>query len=141
MSLASLPALNAALNASSAALLLSGYRFIRRRRIAAHRACMILALLASTLFLASYLYYHARVGSVPFRGRGLVRAAYFAILISHTVLAAAILPLAAVTVARAARADFGRHARIARVTLPIWLYVSVTGVVVYLMLYWLPPAR
>ncbi len=135
MTYASLPALNAVLNATAATLLVLGYRFIRRRRVGAHRACMLLAVLASSVFLTSYLVYHARVGSVPFRGGGWARPLYFAILISHTVLAAAIVPLVAVTLARALRGRFDRHAAIARWTLPIWLYVSVTGVVVYLMLY------
>ena len=139
MRLALLPTLNAGLNATSAVLLGFGYFFIRRRRIQAHRLSMLLALLCSTLFLGSYLYYHAHVGSVPFRGLGWLRPVYFTILISHTTLAAAIVPLVAVTVARAIRGDFARHAAIARVTLPIWIYVSVTGVIVYLMLYHLAP--
>jgi uncharacterized membrane protein YozB (DUF420 family) len=135
VTLRALPTLNAALNASSALLLAAGYAFIRRRRISAHRACMLLALGTSTLFLTSYLVYHARVGSVPYRGVGWLRPTYFVILISHTALAAAIVPLAAITVTRALRGDFARHAAIARITLPIWIYVSITGVVVYLMLY------
>jgi uncharacterized membrane protein YozB (DUF420 family) len=130
-----LPAVNAGLNAASATLLVVGYRFIRRRRVAAHRACMLLAVLASALFLTSYLAYHAHVGSVPYRGRGASRPVYFVILITHTILAVAIVPLVAVTLGRALSGRFARHAAIARVTLPIWLYVSVTGVVVYLMLY------
>jgi len=130
-----LPTLNAALNATSAILLVTGYSFIRLRRVTAHRACMLLALLASALFLTSYVVYHARVGSIPYRGSGWLRPAYFTILISHTVLAVAIVPLVAITVARAVRTDFARHAAIARITLPIWIYVSITGVVVYLMLY------
>jgi len=130
-----LPTLTAALNATSAILLVTGYSFIRLRRVTAHRACMLLALLASALFLTSYVVYHARVGSIPYRGSGWLRPAYFTILISHTVLAVAIVPLVAITVARAVRTDFARHAAIARVTLPIWIYVSITGVVVYLMLY------
>ena len=138
--LARLPTLNAFLNGASAALLLAGWRFIRLRRIAAHRACMLGAVTTSTLFLASYLTYHARVGSMPYRGHGPVRVVYFAILISHTILAAAIVPLVAVTVMRALRQRFEPHRRIARITLPIWLYVSVTGVVIYLMLYVLGPS-
>jgi uncharacterized membrane protein YozB (DUF420 family) len=130
-----LPAFNAVMNATSATLVVTGYLFIRRGRVLAHRACMIAALAASTLFLAGYLTHHARVGSVPFRGTGAVRSLYFAILLTHTILAVVILPLVAVTVARAARGRFDAHARIARVTLPLWLYVSVTGVVVYWMLY------
>ena len=132
---ADLPRLNATLNAASAVLLCAGFGFIRARRVAAHRACMIGAFASSTAFLASYVYYHAHVGSVAFQRQGPVRAVYFAILISHVVLAAAVLPLAITTLVRAARGDFARHRRIARVTLPIWLYVSVTGVVVYWMLY------
>ena len=134
-----LPTLNAVLNAASALLLLAGYAFIRKRRVEAHRRCMLLALSCSALFLASYLYYHYQVGSVAYRGTGVLRAAYFAILISHTILAVAIVPLVLVTVARALRGRFDRHAAIARFTLPLWLYVSVTGVVVYVMLYRLPP--
>lgn len=136
--LAALPSLNAFPNAASAALLLPGYGFIRRRRVAAHRLCMLLAFLASAVLLASCLVYHAQVGSVRFRGAGWPRAAYLTILLSHTVLAAAIVPLVLVTLARALRGRFETHARIARLTLPIWLYVSVTGVVVSLRLYRLP---
>jgi uncharacterized membrane protein YozB (DUF420 family) len=135
-----LPTVNAILNATSAVLLALGYACIRRHRINAHRNCMLLAVMTSTLFLASYLYYHFQVGSVPFRGQGWLRTTYFTILISHTVLAAAIVPLVAITLTRAARGLFDRHASIARFTLPIWMYVSVTGVVVYLMLYRLPLA-
>jgi uncharacterized membrane protein YozB (DUF420 family) len=138
--LAWLPTLNAVLNATSAALVLAGWGFIRRRRIAAHRACMAGAVVASALFLVSYLAYHARIGSMPYRGTGPLRVAYFAILISHTLLAAVIVPLVAVTLTRALRERFEAHRRIARVTLPIWLYVSVTGVVIYLMLYVFGPA-
>lgn len=130
-----LPTLNAWLNATSAAFLLLGYTFIRRKRVDAHRLCMFLALVASTAFLISYLYYHAQVGSVRFQGQGWVRPVYFGILLTHTVLAAAIVPLALVTLVRALREQFDRHRRIARWTLPIWLYVSVTGVVIYWMLY------
>jgi putative membrane protein len=130
-----LPALNATLNAIAAALLVTGYVLIRRRRWTAHRNVMIAALACSTLFLASYLIYHAQVGSVRFPGRGAARPLYFAILISHTLLAATVPVLAGITVYRAARRRFDRHRRIARWTLPIWLYVSVTGVVVYWMLY------
>jgi len=130
-----LPEFNATMNAASAALVSTGYLFIRRGRVAAHRACMIAALSASTLFLAGYLTHHARIGSMPFRGTGAVRTVYFSILLTHTILAVVILPLVGITVARAARGRFDAHARIARVTLPLWLYVSVTGVVVYWMLY------
>ena len=136
-----LPHLNAALNALSFLLLLVGYSFIRRGRIAAHRATMVSALAVSGLFLVSYVVYHYNYGSVRFTGQGLVRPVYFFILITHVILAAAIVPLVLLTVVRAARGDFARHRRIARWTLPLWLYVSVTGVVVYLMLYQLfPPA-
>ena len=135
MRLSDRPALNAALNTTSAVLLSCGYVFIRKKRVAAHRACMLLALLASTLFLVSYLTYHARAGSVPYRGTGWSRPLYFTILISHTLLAAAVVPLALVTVTRALRGRFDRHVPIARVTLPIWFYVSVTGVIIYMMLY------
>jgi uncharacterized membrane protein YozB (DUF420 family) len=135
MTAASLPTLNAALNATTTLLLLAGWRFIRRRRVPAHRACMLLALLTSTLFLAGYLTHHARVGSVPYPGTGWSRTVYFSILIPHTILAAAIVPLVAITVTRALRGRFDRHAALARITLPLWLFVSVTGVVIYFMLY------
>ena len=130
-----LPAVNAALNAVSAAFLSAGYVLIRRRRIDAHRRCMLAAFATSTLFLVSYLVYHYHVGSVPFTRQGPIRVVYFTVLISHIVLAAAILPLALVTLQRAVRGRFARHAAIARWTLPIWLYVSVTGIAVYWMLY------
>jgi putative membrane protein len=139
LSVTDLPALNAALNATSAILLTSGYRFIRRRQITAHKRCMLAACATSALFLLSYLTYHYYVGSMPFRGQGWVRPLYFTILISHTTLAAAIVPLALTTLFRAWKADFRRHARLARWTLPIWLYVSVTGVIIYVMLYQLFP--
>ena len=136
-----LPALNAGLNAISAGLLLTGLRLIKQGRVGAHKACMITAFVVSMLFLASYLTYHAQVGSVRFTGRGPIRAVYFAVLVSHTVLAAAVPVLAVVTLQFGLRAKYARHVRIARWTLPIWLYVSVTGVIVYLMLYRLfPPA-
>jgi len=130
-----LPTVNACLNATSAVLLSAGWYFIRRRRIAAHRSCMIAAFAVSCLFLTTYLYYHSRVGSVRFTGAGWLRPLYFGILITHVTLAAAIVPLAIVTIRRAWRGRFEAHRRLARWTLPIWLYVSVTGVVVYLMLY------
>ena len=131
----SLPHLNALLNSVSALLLLVGYCFVRRRRMAAHRRCMLAALGSSVLFLASYLVYHFSVGSVRFQGQGWIRIVYFAVLVSHTVLATAIAPLVLVTVVRALRQRFDRHRAIARWTLPLWLYVSVTGVAVYWMLY------
>ena len=130
-----LPAVNASLNATSTVFLLIGWRFIRRRDIRRHRWCMIAAFITSALFLASYLVYHANVGSVPFPGRGAIRTLYLSILLTHIVLAAIILPLALVTLSRALSRRFDRHRAIARWTLPIWLYVSVTGVVIYVMLY------
>ena len=130
-----LPTLNAALNALSGVLLSVGWVFIRRRMVTEHKACMLAAFAVSTLFLISYLTYHAQVGSVRFTGEGWVRPVYFTILITHVILAAAIVPLAIVTIRRAWRQDFTAHRRIARWTLPLWLYVSITGVVVYLMLY------
>ena len=135
MSVRDLPALNATLNGTSAVLLLLGYRFIRRREIGAHRACMLAAFAVSIVFLISYLVYHAQVGSVHFPGTGWVRGVYFTILITHTILAVAVPPLVIITLVRALREQFDRHRRLARWTFPIWLYVSVTGVVVYVMLY------
>ena len=132
---AGLPALNAGLNAAAACCLLGGYYWIRRRRVAIHKRFMVAALGFSSLFLTSYLIYHFQVGSVAFAGTGWVRPVYYAILLSHIVLAAAVLPLAAVTVYRAWNERFESHKRLARWTLPIWLYVSVTGVVIYWMLY------
>jgi putative membrane protein len=130
-----LPELNALLNGSSAVLLIAGYGFIRRGRVAAHRACMLTAFGLSAAFLASYLYYHLHAGVVRFAGRGWIRVVYFSILVPHTICAAIILPLALVTLFFALRARFDRHKRIARWTLPIWLFVSITGVVIYWMLY------
>lgn len=135
MTLADLPALNACLNATSAALLLLGYAQIRRKNITAHRVCMSAAFLTSTLFLISYLYYHYHHGSTKFQGQGAIRLVYFAILLTHTVLAAVIVPLILLTLTRALKGEFARHKPLARWTLPLWLYVSVTGVLVYLMLY------
>ncbi len=136
-----LPTVNALLNTLSAMLLAAGYVFIRRRQVERHRACMIGAMVTSALFLLCYLVYHAQVGATKFTGTGWIRPVYFAILISHTVLAAAIVPMALVTFFRALRADFVRHRAIARWTFPLWLYVSVTGVAIYLMLYHLFPSR
>jgi uncharacterized membrane protein YozB (DUF420 family) len=130
-----LPALNAGLNATSAVLLATGYVLIRRGRRDAHKRVMIAALVTSALFLASYLVYHAHVGSVRFRGQGPVRTVYFTILLTHTVLAVVIVPLVAMTLVPALRGRFDRHRRLARITLPLWAYVSVTGVVIYWMLY------
>lgn len=135
MAVSDLPALNAALNASSAGFLLAGFLLIRAGRRVAHRNCMLAALGTSTLFLISYLTYHAQVGSVRFAGKGPLRTVYFAVLLSHTVLAVVIVPLIFATLRRAWREDFPAHRRLARVTLPLWAYVSVTGVVVYWMLY------
>ena len=135
MSLSDLPTLNAALNASSAVLLAFGFAMIRAGRREAHRRFMLAALTTSSLFLVSYFVYHFQVGSVRFTGTGAVRTAYLTILATHTVLAIAIVPLVLVTVRRALRGDFPAHRRLARVTLPLWAYVSVTGVVIYWMLY------
>jgi len=135
-----LPHVNAVLNATSGALLVAGFYFIRRRRVRAHLTCMVGALCVSALFLVSYLTYHFGHQAVTrFAGQGFVRPVYFVILVSHTILATAIVPLVAFTVGRAARGQFARHRRVARWTFPLWLYVSVTGVVVYLMLYQLYP--
>jgi uncharacterized membrane protein YozB (DUF420 family) len=132
---AALPALNASLNATSAVLLAVGWVAIRRRRIAVHRACMLSACVVSTLFLISYVVYHYAAGSRPFLGQGVIRWVYFPLLVSHIVLAAVMVPFVLTTVYRALSGNFQRHVRIARFTLPMWLYVSVTGVLVYLLLY------
>jgi len=129
------PVLDAGLNGTSAVLLLTGRSLIKRGRMAAHRAVMITALVSSSLFLTSYLYYHWHVGSIHFQGQGWTRPVYFSILISHTILAAVIVPMIIITLSRALRERFDRHRTIARWTYPLWLYVSVTGVVIYLMLY------
>jgi putative membrane protein len=130
-----LPTLNAVLNATAALLLLAGWWLIRRKKRDAHRRVMLAAVATSVLFLASYLVYHSEVGSVRFQGQGALRVAYLAILLSHTVLAAAIVPMVLVTLARALRGRFEAHRAIARYTLPVWIWVSVSGVVVYWMLY------
>jgi putative membrane protein len=135
MTVTDLPALNAALNTVSFVLLVTGYLFIRRGDQRRHRACMIGALVVSGLFLTSYVIYHLQVGSVPFTKTGWIRTVYFAVLIPHIILAAAIVPMVLMTVSRALANRFDRHRAIARWTLPLWLYVSVTGVIVYLMLY------
>ena len=132
---AALPLLNACLNATSAALLSAGWLFIRRKRVTAHKTCMVSALVVSILFLVSYVSYHSLAASRPFAGVGWIRLVYYPLLLSHIVLAAVIVPLALTTVWRALQGNFARHVRIARWTLPIWLYVSVTGVLVYWMLY------
>lgn len=135
MDVHALPAVNALLNGLAGLLLVTGYVLIRRGRRLAHQRVMLAAFACSVLFLASYLVYHAQVGSVRFTGTGPVRTVYLTILLTHTVLAAAVPFLAIVTLTRGLRGRFERHVPIARVTLPIWLYVSITGVVIYLMLY------
>jgi len=135
VSVTDLPALNASLNALATIFLLAGYVFVRQKRVAAHRLCMIAALATSVLFLTSYVIYHANVGSRPFTGTGPIRVVYFAILISHVLLAIAIVPMVLITVSRALAGRFDPHRRIARITWPLWMYVSVTGVIVYVMLY------
>lgn len=135
ISLDEFPALNATLNGTTALLLSAGYVMVRRRRLLAHKACMLTAFGVSVLFLVSYLYYHVNAGVKHYQGQGWLRSVYFAILVTHTVLAASVVPLAVTTVYLGLRARHPRHQRIARWTLPIWLYVSVTGVVVYLLLF------
>ena len=130
-----LPAVNASLNALSGILLLIVHVLIRARRIQQHRACMIAAFAASSLFLISYVVYHVQVGSVRFTRQGFVRPLYYTILITHVTLAATVLPLAIITLSRGLKARFPEHRRIARWTLPVWMYVSVTGVLVYVLLY------
>ena len=133
--ISSLPHLNAALNATATVLLVTGWLLIKRRRIQQHRAVMIAAVITSAAFLTSYVIYHANAGSKPFPGTGVIRTVYFAILIPHVILAAVSLPPILITFIRGLRRDDQRHRRIARWTLPVWLYVSVTGVIVYVMLY------
>lgn len=140
LSISDLPTVNAALNGTSALLLIVGYVCIRRRLILAHKVCMSAAFGTSTLFLISYLTYHSYHGTTRFAGQGLVRPAYFILLTSHTILATLVVPLALTTLGRAWKGQFDKHKRIARWTLPVWLYVSVTGVAVYWMLYRLYPA-
>jgi putative membrane protein len=135
ISVSQLPSVNAVLNSLSAILLVAGFFFIKSRNIKAHRACMLAAFASSIFFLISYLVYHYQVGSVPFKGQGRIRLVYFTILLTHTILATTIVPLALVTLFRAFKERFDLHRRIARWTFPIWLYVSVTGVIVYWMLY------
>jgi uncharacterized membrane protein YozB (DUF420 family) len=134
-----LPTLNAILNSLAAVLLLLGFSFIKRKKVAQHRACMLAAFVVSCVFLVCYVIHHARVGSVPFKGPAALRPVYFAILIPHVLLAISVVPLALTTISRALKGEktgsFEKHRRLARVTLPIWLFVSVSGVVVYLMLY------
>lgn len=135
MSVTDLPAVNATLNALAATLLVIGYALVRRKQFERHRQVMLAAFATSTLFLISYVIYHANVGSRPFPGQGVIRAVYFSILITHIILATAIVPLALITLSRGLSRRYDRHRAIARWTLPIWLYVSVTGVAVYVMLY------
>ena len=135
MTVHDLPAINASLNALSGILLLIGYTLIRARRIEQHRRVMIAAFITSALFLVCYVIYHAQVGSVPFTRQGVVRPLYFTILITHVTLAFTVVPLALVTLSRGLKARYAQHRRIARWTFPIWLYVSVTGVLVYVLLY------
>ncbi len=130
-----LPTLNAVLNGTSAVLIGVGRNFVRRGRIAQHRRLMIAAVISSSLFLISYIWYHAHVGSVHFRGQGWSRPVYFSILFTHTLLAAALVPLVLITLTRGLRARYARHKVIARWTYPVWMYVSITGVVIYLLLY------
>ncbi|HET9531103.1 MAG TPA: DUF420 domain-containing protein [Blastocatellia bacterium] len=141
MSITFLPTLNAILNVTCFTLLVTGYIMIRRKKIEAHRACMLGAVTASILFLISYLVYHFNVGATTFKGTGGARPFYFTVLLTHTVLAAAIVPFVVVTLRRALRGQFTSHRRVARWTLPLWLYVSITGVIVYLMLYHIYPSR
>lgn len=135
MELHQFPALNAALNSTSAFLLLMGYLFIRQGSIKAHTLCMVSACFSSLLFLGCYIYYHFHHGSTPFQGQGVIRWIYFAVLLSHTILAVLIVPLVFKTLTRALKGNFPAHSRMARITFPLWLYVSVTGVVIYWMLY------
>jgi uncharacterized membrane protein YozB (DUF420 family) len=135
ISFSQLPSLNAVLNSLSAILLICGFVMIRKGKVSAHKAFMVSAFVTSILFLTSYLIYHYHAGSKPFPGVGPIRAVYFTILVTHTILAAVVPFLAVITLYRAAKGNFEKHRRIARWTLPVWLYVSVTGVVVYWMLY------
>jgi uncharacterized membrane protein YozB (DUF420 family) len=135
MNLSLLPTVNAFLNGMTGILLLIGYFYIRRGKRSIHKKVMLTAFSTSILFLISYLYYHAHVGSIPFKGTGVARPVYFTILVSHSILAAVIVPMAIVTLSRALSSRFDKHKKLARWTLPIWLYVSVTGVTVYMMLY------
>jgi uncharacterized membrane protein YozB (DUF420 family) len=135
MTVTDLPALNAALNATASVLLVWGWVLIHRGHRDAHKRCMFAALAVSAAFLTSYVIYHLNVGSVPFQKTGWIRTVYFAVLIPHVILAAAIVPMVVVTVSRALSNKFDKHKKIAKITLPLWLYVSVTGVIVYVMLY------
>lgn len=137
--LSQMPALNASLNGLAGLFLIAGYILIRNKKVTAHKVCMVAAVICSILFLSSYLYYHFHAGSTKFAGTGWTRPLYFTILLTHTPLAAVVLPMALITVTRALRGNFAGHRKIARWTWPLWMYVSVTGVLIYLMLYqWLP---
>ncbi|MFC1664212.1 DUF420 domain-containing protein [Pseudomonadota bacterium] len=128
-----IPPFLAVLNTTAASLIIAGYLFVRNGNRTAHRVCMISALIVSTVFMVFYLYYHAKIGNIPFAGTGIIRPVYFSILASHVILAAVLFPMALITAGFAIRQKTSRHRRIARWTLPIWLYVSITGVVIYLM--------
>jgi len=128
-----IPPFLAILNTTAASLVSLGFFFVRRKNILAHRACMVSALLVSTVFMVFYLYYHAKVGNIPFAGVGAIRPVYFSLLASHVILAAVLFPLVLITAGLVIRGNTARHRRLARWTLPIWLYVSVTGVIIYLM--------
>ncbi len=141
MSISLLPTINALLNATCGTFLIIGYLMIRRRKIGAHRFCMIAATSASIVFLISYVIYHYNAGATSFKGEGWVRPLYFTILISHTILAIVNVPFVVLTLVRAFKGRFAEHRKVARWTFPLWLYVSVTGVIVYLMLYHLYPSR
>jgi putative membrane protein len=141
MSLSDLPPLNASLNALSAVFLTAGYIFIKNKNVTAHRNCMISALVSSTIFLGCYLYYHFHAGRTVFKDPAWFRPIYHTLLLTHTVLAVTIVPMILITVSRAARGRFDRHKKIARWTWPLWMYVSVTGVLIYWLLYQKFPQR
>lgn len=140
MDLSTLPALNAGLNLSSTLLIVAGFILIKQKAWTGHALCMCLAMLTSTLFLVSYLYYHFHHGSTPFPHQGWIRPVYFLILISHTILAVTVPPLAIITLVHALRSRFNKHVRIAKVAFPVWLYVSITGVLIYWLLYRYQPS-
>ncbi len=141
MTFSDLPALNATLNGLSALFLLAGYRFIRRKNQAAHQKCMLSAVVTSTLFLACYITYHAKAGRTVFKEPEWFRPIYLTLLVSHTILAVTIVPMVIITLSRALRQRFDLHKKIARWTWPLWMYVSVTGVIIYLLLYKIFPQR
>ena len=141
MDYSTLPPLNALLNATSAALMMTGHRFMHKGRIAAHRTCMIAAVISSVLFLISYIYYHAHAGVIRFRGTGWIRGLYFGVLASHTILAVVIVPMVLITLMLGLSGKFDKHRPMARWTYPLWLYVSITGVLIYFMVYhWFAPS-